>query len=63
MDKKKEINKNTNKKSNNGNKFRQNLIRSLIETRDIKDNKNNPNSRIDQTSEFFINDMKDLLSE
>ena len=61
MDNKKETNKNT----NNDDDFRQNLIRSLIQAqlKDIEDNKNNPNSRINQTSEFFINDMKDLIGE
>jgi hypothetical protein len=61
MDNKKETNKNT----NNDDDFRQNLIRSLIQAqlKDIEDNKNNPNFRINQTSEFFINDMKDLIGE
>ena len=65
MDNKKEINKNNNKKSNNDDELREKITRSLIlaQLQDIENNKDDPNSRINQTSEFFINDMKDLLGE
>ena len=65
MDNKKEINKNNNKKSNNDDELREKITRSLIlaQLQDIENNKDDPNSRINQTSEFFINDIKDLLGE
>jgi hypothetical protein len=65
MDNKKDTNKNNNNKSNNDDELIKKITRSLIlaQLKDIEDNKNNPNFRINQTSEFFINDMKDLIGE
>lgn len=65
MDNKKETNKNNNKKSNNDDELRKKITRSLIlaQLQDIEDNKDDPNSRINQVSGWFINDMKNIVGE
>lgn len=62
MDNKKETNKNNNNKSNNDDELRKKITRSLILAQ-LQDNKDDPNSRINQVSGWFINDMKNIVGE